>query len=629
MSHVRAQTRRVALVTSPLLLAVGVSSAQPASELPPTVITPMRQSQSIDDALPATSIITRAEIDRWQAVDIVSILSRETGVQFAQAGGRGAAASLFVRGANSSQVLVLVDGVRLNAGTSGAAAVGGIALDSIDRIEIVRGNLSSLYGSSAIGGVVQIFTRRGAEEGVALSVEAGDGRTLNGRASAGVDAGPVRLGGAIGGGTTQSFSSIDPARVVTSAFAPGANPDLDGNDYLTASLGATYRSGRGTLLSANGWINRNRTEFDSTADGPGATHLEKSQVAAGNASARTAVTEGWVTQLAAGLSRDRSTNVVSDPMSFNNGEFSSDNLTVSWTNDVDLTRAARVQVGVEYLQQDGESTSYDPSFSGQSQSFTRSVGSVWTGLSGDQGPHQFQLNVRRDQYSDVDGATSALAAYGYKIDAAWRVTAQLSNAYRAPSFNDLYFPFFGNPDLEPERSASGELGLQYVGGGTTLRLALYRTDTRDLIVYDPAAARAENIDEARVSGFELGSSWRKGPWQLSANGTVSRAINDDTGERLLRRASWVVNLAAGFDPGAWSAGFELSVVGPRDDLDINTFDRVRLPSYTLARLVGAWPLSHGVTLRARVENLFDADYETVSGYNVMPRTAIVGVDFRF
>ncbi len=629
MSPIRARARRLALVMSALSWAIGASSAQPASELPPTVITPTRQSQSIDDALPATSVITRAEMDRWQAVDIVSVLSRETGVQFAQAGGRGAAASLFVRGANSSQVLVLVDGVRLNAGTSGAAAVGGIALDSIDRIEIVRGNLSSLYGSSAIGGVVQIFTRRGAEDGLVLSAEAGEGRTASGRASGGLDAGPVRLGGALGGGTTQSFSVIDAARVVPGPFAPGANPDLDGNDYFSASLGATYRSSGGTLLSANGWINRNRTDFDSTADGPNATHLEKSQVAAGNVSARTAVTEGWATQLAAGMSRDRSTNVVSDPSSFNNGEFSSDNLSVSWTNDVDLAQTVRGQVGVEYLRQDGESTSYDPSFSGQSQSFTRSVGSAWAGLSGVQGPHQFQLSVRRDQYSDVDGATSALAAYGYKLDTAWRVTAQLSNAFRAPSFNDLYFPFFGNPDLEPERSASGELGLQYVGRATTLRLAIYRTDTRDLIVYDPATARAENIDEARVTGFELGGSLREGPWQLSANGTLSRAVNDDTGERLLRRASWVVNLAAGFDPGAWSAGFELSVVGPRDDLDINTFERVRLASYTLARLVAAWPVGRGVTLRARIENLFDADYETVSGYNVMPRTAIVGVDLRF
>ncbi len=147
------------------VLTIDTALAQATPQLPTTVITPARQTQAIDDALPATSVITRADIERTQSVDIVSLLARETGVQFAQSGGRGTAASLFVRGANSSQVLVLVDGVRLNAGTSGAAAVGGIALDAIDRIEIVRGNLSSLYGSAAIGGVVQIFTRRGAEPG--------------------------------------------------------------------------------------------------------------------------------------------------------------------------------------------------------------------------------------------------------------------------------------------------------------------------------------------------------------------------------------------------------------------------------------------------------------------------------
>ena len=180
-----------------------------------------------------------------------------------------------MRGANSSQVLVLVDGVRLNAGTSGAPAVGGIALDAIERIEIVRGNLSSLYGSAAIGGVVQIFTRRGAEQGLVLSAEGGQGRTLDGHFSGGTDLGPVRIGGAIGGGTTAAFSAIDAARVVPGPFAPGANPDIDGNEYLSTSLGATYRSGE-TLLAVNGWLNRNRTEFDSTADGPAATHLEKS-----------------------------------------------------------------------------------------------------------------------------------------------------------------------------------------------------------------------------------------------------------------------------------------------------------------------------------------------------------------
>jgi len=627
MVHVPAHAGRLAAAGAAVLIAMPLR-AQPSAELPPTVITPSRVSQSIDDALPATSVITRGDIDRWQAVDLVSILSRETGVQFAQAGGRGAASSLFLRGSGTAQVLVLVDGVRLNAGTSGAAAVGGIALDAIDRIEIVRGNLSSLYGSSAVGGVVQIFTRAGSERGVSISAEAGDGRTMNGRVNAGGDIGRARVGATVGGGTTAAFSAINPTRVVPSTFAPGANPDIDGNEYLSASLGATYRAGD-TLVAANGWFNRNRTEFDSTGDGPTTTHLEKSQLAAANALARTALTHVWATQLALGASSDRSTNVISDPLSFNNGEFNSSNFAVTWTNEIDMTHAVRAQFGAEYLRQSGDSTSYDATFSDQSQRYTRAVGSAWAGANGNWGPHQLQLNVRHDSYSDVDSATTGLAAYGLKLNQEWRATAQLSSAFRAPSFNDLYFPHFGNPELDPERAISGELGLQFVGPVVTLRAAVYRTDTRDLIVYDPASSRAQNIDEARVTGLELGGTWRSGAWLLGANGTVLRAVNDQTGERLLRRAPWIVNASASLDPGAWSAGVEVSVVGPRDDLDINTFERVQLASYTLVRVVAAWKVLPEVTLRARIENLFDAEYETISGYNVAPRIAMLGVDLRF
>jgi vitamin B12 transporter len=602
--------------------------AQSPASLPPTVVTPARQAQPLDDALPSTSVITREDIDRWQTVDLVSVLSRETGVQFAQAGGRGSAASIFVRGGAGSQVLVLVDGVRLNAGTSGAAALGGIALDAIERIEIVRGNLSSLYGSAAVGGVVQIFTRQGAERGVTVSVEGGDGRTLAGRTSAGGVAGATRIGGAVGGGTTQAISAIDAGRIEPGPFVAGANPDLDGNDYLTASLGATYRDGS-TLASISGWLSRNRTDFDSTSDGQTATHLEKSQLAAVNALARTEFSANWAAQLALGASRDRSNNLVSVPFSFSSGEFSADNLVATWTNDLVLGEIWRAQLGAEYLRQTGESTSYDPNFSGQSERFTRSAGSAWANANAAHGPHQLQLGVRQDQYSDVGGATSGLVAYGYRIDAHWRVSAQWSNAFRAPSFNDLYFPFFGNPDLDPERSNSVEAGLQYAGGAWNLRATAFRTDVRDLIAFDPAASRAENIDDARITGFELGGGWNSGPWRVSANGTLLRAINETTDQRLLRRASWVANLAAAYDPGPWNAGLEMSVVGPRDDLDINTFQRIELASYTLVRLVGAWRLSSAITLRARVENLFDETYETVSGYNTLPRTVIVGVDLRF
>jgi vitamin B12 transporter len=161
-----------------------------------------------------------------------------------------------------------------------------------------------------------------------------------------------------------------------------------------------------------------------------------------------------------------------------------------------------------------------------------------------------------------------------------------------------------------------------------MRAALYRTDTRDLIVYEPTAQRAENLDRARSTGLEVAASGRVGRWDWNGNVNVVRAINAETDERLLRRAPYVLNAGLAYDAEQWRAGVELSHVGPRDDLDINTFQRTELSSYTLARIVGAWRITKAIALRGRVENLTDEKYETVSGYNVQPRTAFVGVEFR-
>ncbi len=550
MSNTLAHGYRPAVVSGALWLTLAGVSAQETSELPRTVVTPARTTQSVVDALPATSVITRGDIDRWQSEDLVSILSRETGVQFALPGGRGAAASLFLRGASTSQVLVLVDGVRLNAGASGGAALGGIALDAIERIEIVRGNLSSVYGSSAIGGVVQIFTRSGARPGLTFSAEAGQGRTLDGHASGGYDAGPVRLGGALGGGTTQAFSAINVDRVVPSLFAPGANPDLDGNQYLSASLGATYRRGE-ALVSANAWLNRSTTDFDSTADGPVATHVEKSQLGAVNVLARAPVTDTWTSQLAIGASRDRSTNTASDPLSFNNGEITSDNAAVTWTNELHWTDSITTQVGAEYLRQNGESTSYDASFSGGMQSSCargrqrlgrRQRQPRATPATGQRALRPVLGYRERDQRSRSPTATGSIRRGGS------RRNCRMRSGRRASTICTSHFS--ATPTSSRSAPSAANSALQYVGSAVSLRAALYRTDTRDLIAYDPATMRAQNIDEARVTGLNSAATGAAAPGALGANGTVLRAVDEQTGERLLRRAPWLVNLAAGLRPGA-------------------------------------------------------------------------------
>ena len=620
-----------AALGAPALLALALSNAHAQSaeaRLPPAVVTPSRIVQSLEDALPSTTVITRAEIDRWQLSDLVGALSREAGVQFAQSGGPGSAASLFVRGANSSQVLVLVDGVPLNAAVGGAASLGGIALDSVERIEIARGNLSSLYGSAAIGGVVQVFTRGAGAPGASLLVEGGQGGNVNAGASASTDLGGLRLGASIGARRSDQFSAIDVARVVPGPFAPGANPDLDANENTSGSIGATYRTEGGTLFAANAWGSTNRTDFDSTADGPTAAHEERSTIMAWNARVRSPLTPAWESQLQFGEMKDHSRNRSSDPWSFNNGEFESTNRQANWSNEFAVNERVKAQLGVEHLQQRGASTAFDPNFANALTEFSRNVTSAWGGVNGRTERQLVQVNVRVDKYSDVGSATTGLVSYGYRLTPEWRAIAQVSNAFRAPSFSDLYYPFFGNPQLEPERSRSGELGVHYVAGRTTMRAALYRTDTRDLIVYEPTTQRAENVDRARATGVEVGASGRAGPWEWSGNVNVVRAVNTETDERLLRRAPCVVNAGLAYDAERWRAGFELSYVGPRDDLDINTFQRTELASYLLARIVGNWRVTSAIVLRARVENLTDEKYETVSGYNVQPRTAFVGVEFR-
>lgn len=614
---------------APALLALALANAQAQSTqaLPPTVVTPSRIVQSLEDALPSTTVITRAEIERWQMSDLVGALAREAGIQFAQTGGPGSAASLFLRGANSGQVLVLVDGVPLNAAVAGAASLGGISLASIERIEIARGNLSSLYGSAAIGGVVQIFTRGAGAPGATLLLEGG-ADSLNGAASAATGIGSLRVGASIGARRSDRFSAIDAARVVPGPFAPGANPDIDANENTTGSIGATYRTGGGIVFGANAWGSTNRTDFDSTADGPLATHQERSTITAWNARVRAPLTASWESQLLVGEMKDHSRNRSSEPWSFNNGEFESTNRQATWTNEAAINERVRAQLGVEHLEQRGASTAFDPAFANALTAFSRDVTSAWGGVNGRTDRQLVQVNLRVDRYSDVGSATTGLVSYGIKLTPEWRAVAQVSNAFRAPSFSDLHYPFFGNPDLEPEKTRSGELGLHYVAGQTTMRATLYRTDTRDLIVYEPSTQRAENVDRARATGVEIGASGRLARWELNGNVNVVRALDRETDARLLRRAPYVLNAGLAYHADRWRAGVEVSRVGPRDDLDINTFRRTELAAYTLARLVAAWRVSNAVELRARIENLTDETYETVSGYNVQPRTAFVGVEFR-
>ena len=610
------------------LLAAHPAAAQTgAYALDEVLVTATRTEQRLADSLPSATVITRSQIESSQTPGLIELLGRQAGVEFARTGGPGSQASLFLRGTNSSQTLVLIDGVRLNTALTGAAALGGVSLDSIERVEIVRGNLSSLYGSEAIGGVIQIFTRGADRSGFEIGGEAGSGETRAASVYAAqrFDGGSIALSAA--GRRSSPFSAIDASRVIAGPFSPGASADIDGNRNGSASLRAQGRAGP-VDLAASLWGSRNDTDFDSTTDGPTATHEEKSRQRAMQASAAGQPTGRWRAQLTVARTDDDTTNTSSEPWSFNNGEFEASNRSVTLANEIRLGERATGTVAYEYLQQRGASTAYDPGSGGALTRFERRVNSVRAGIDAREAPHRLQANVRWDDYSDVGSATTGLLAYGYDIDPRWRVSAQLATAFRAPSFNDLYYPFFGNPYLSPERSRSGELALRYGDDSASMRIGAFRNRTTDLIAYDAAAQQARNVAKADIDGIELVVAGQLQGWQLQADASYTRAEDSSTGERLLRRAPWKLHLAAARGFGRFDGLFEVTYSARRYDADINTFARTELAAYTLARLALSWRATDWLRLTLRVENLFDADYELVDGYNTPGLAAFAGVTVR-
>lgn len=623
----RAPRQAFSRITFPALLATLAAPALAQVTLPTlTVMTPTRTALSLEDALPATTVITRDEIERWQAQDLVQLLSRQAGIEFAQSGGPGSQASLFVRGANSSGVLVLVDGVRINSVVGGAPALGGVALDTVERIEISRGNLSSLYGSNAVGGVIQVFTRAGSRNGGTVSVEAGQGRTLNASASLGYAEGGTRLGVALGSQRSRQFSAIDAARVIPGPWTPGANPDLDGQRNESATVSASHAFASGLRVAGQYWRSHNRVDFDSSADGPTAAHEEDGLQDAAALTLRLPLTARWTSELALGQSRENSSNRASDPFSFNNSHFESRNRQLSWQNDLELAPGFTGTAALEWLDQEGGSTGFDPNYANAYTVFERRVKSGWLALNGTAGSQQWQAALRRDDYSDAGAASTGLVAWGWKFAPDWKLALQASNAFRAPSFNDLYYPGSGNAALKPEKARSLEAAVSTSLAGWRVKATAYRTDSRDLIVYDAAANFVDNVARARSTGLELAANGRLGAWELAANASYVRPLDEANAQRLLRRAPWTYNTSAIYESGAWRAGGELGYVGPRWDSDINTYARTRLAAYPLARVVAAYKLDARWTLKARIENLFDRAYETVSGYHPQPRTALVGVE---
>ena len=582
--------------------------------LSPIVVTAGRGPQALADTIPQTSLFDQQDLADTTATDLAGLLQLAPGAQISRTGGPGSTASLSLRGASSTQSLVLIDGVRVDSVSLGTAQIAQIPLDQIDHVEVVNGNVSALYGSGAIGGVVQVFTRDGGDHPPRFNFSVGYGSYHTQTQQVGVNGaldkdGNTTFSISLARSKDDGFSSINPAQ------APGANPNANG--YLNESISASLRHKFNDRWDAGvSYFQSNGNDsYDNAYGVPTDLNNLYSKVRQVSVFANGKLTDWWTTHFIVSEGDDRS---VSSTNGVYNGRFDTDNRQYTWQNDFALAAQQKLQLGYEHLDQSLDSDTFAAP--------DRHVDSGFAGYTGRFGRNQIQANVRHDQYSDFAGANSYYLGYGFDITGNWKATASYSDSFRAPSFDDLYYPYSGNPLIQPERSHSIEAALQYASNALgVMRLSAFETRYSNLIDYSqvsPGIYLAENVGHAKVQGLEGSWSGHVGKTDIRASLTLQNPVDLDNDVDLVRRARRFGSLTVNRSIDGWRVGGEWIVSGASTDSSGN------LGGYGVLNLSARYNITKAWYVAAQIQNLLNKDYETAYSYNSPRRGAYVTVGWQ-
>lgn len=573
--------------------------AQPSPEA--IVVTASRSAESVDAALAPVTVITRESIEQSQARDLLELLqSHSVGLDIARSGGPGGNSSVFMRGSESDHLLVLIDGVKANSATSGAFDWNSLSPAQIERIEIVRGPNATLYGSAAIGGIVHIFTRKAEAPHADFS--------LGGYGQQSVAAG---LGGKVGAGRfhlnanqqhSQGFSA-------TNDKHPGYNPDRDGYDRLGANAGLKWPLASLGELALTLSQNEDRVAYDDSSV-PTLDASADSRNRNANLRLLLSALDTWQPSISLGYSEDRLDAKDSFPATITTRR-----KLAGWQNDIQTGMNGLLIAGLEYEQEQGENSgNFDE------RSFNRAA---YAQFQNDGEALRWKLGLRADEHSEYGRHSTGNLGLSLPLGAG-RLLTSYGSAFKAPSFNERFYPWYGNPALKPEQSTSLELGYRL----GDLRANLFRTRVEDLIAYDASLFMANNIDQATITGLELEYGLRGENWALETGLTLQDAQDDASDKPLLRRAKEKLFVRGSRRLGPHSdASLELLYTGPREDSFGFPSQEVELAAYTLVNLGVRYALNPHWQLKARIENLFDEDYELIYGYNTPGSSAYLGLQF--
>jgi len=553
-----------------------------AAEQSPIIVTATRTAQTVDESLASVTVITAKQIAQQQPNDLRELLTAISGIDMTNNGGLGKATSMFMRGTSSSHVLVMIDGIKIGSATSGSIAFQHIPVSQIERIEIVRGPRSSLYGSEAIGGVIQIFTKKGKKQEQA-QLEMGYGSYATSKINAGISLSS--------GDTTYTLNA---AQLKSNGFDAKDDTEKDNDGYNNNSV--TFNVAHKLSNTSSLQLNTLRANGETQYDGFYNNSKYVQQTTGLQYTARPY--ENWNIKISASESRDETDSF--SGLTFKS-RYDTRRTSYSWQNDIDISSNQILTVGMDYQNDSVISTTvYDETSRDNTAGY---IQHQWNGEKND-----IQFALRNDKNQAFGTYTTGNIAWGYNLSQTTRIISSYGTAFKAPTFNDLYWPSAGDPNLNPESSKTAEIELRKTHSWGKTSVSIYNTQIDNLISGWPP----KNVNKAEIKGVELRVSTTLAGWVTQAEVSLLDPRDKTSNKILQRRAQQSIRLNMDKTSGKWSTGISIISQGYRFD---DTANNTRLDGYNLVNLRASYAVSKKMSIKWKIENLFDAQYETVSKYN--------------
>ena len=603
------------------------------TELDPVIVTATRSPEPLEATIGDNSVVSRSELDQLPDASLAEVLGRQRGITFVNLGGPQTVSTINVRGTNSNQTLVLIDGVRVNNGSNGLPPLNAIPTSAIERIEIVRGASSSLYGADAIGGVINIITRKGTDKAFSGFVNAGVGTYATSQYDAGLSGSTDKLSYSIYGGYGQSA---------------GFNATNQENFFYNPDKDSYYRSNIGGSLSLqwapdqtvsfqtlqsriNGGIDNGSPYFNDR----GIQELSTNTISSSNK-----INDQWTSIITASLMIDQYESITIPTNSTSGRQtYRTEQTQYTWQNNFQLTESQKLSLGYERLNQKVNGSFSNFGFPQESyvgydgkEVFTNAF---FAGYEGTWGIHAIQASLRNDDNSQYKNFTSASLNYAIDITDQWRANVGASTGFRAPNFNELYWPetssFVGNPNLSPEKSKNLEAGLRYLTTRGQFAIAAYWNEITNAIVNEPTQPgsfvyTAVNIGKANIRGVTLSGDYAlTDSFALDGSFDWLSAVNADTNKWLPLRAQRVLKLGANYQLGDFAFDAQWLLSSARKEVFSDDF----LGGYGLLNLGVAYEWGEHATIRFQWNNVLGKSYNLVEGYNTPGSNIFVNLNLRY